>query len=101
MKEDAMLNGQLKPAYNLQNGVDSEYVIWLGIYQNPTDTLTLNNVISDMKRGLRPDELIILRDSLYVISSWNDRSGHIVRSVHIVIKDCIQSVWLSAIFYFR
>ena len=52
-------NGQLKPAYNLQNGVDSEYVIWLGIYQNPTDTLTLNNVISDMKRGLRPDELII------------------------------------------
>jgi len=35
-----MLNGQLKPAYNLQNGVDSEYVIWLGIYQNPTDTLT-------------------------------------------------------------
>ena len=59
MKEDAMLNGQLKPAYNLQNGVDSEYVIWLGIYQNPTDTLTLNNVISDMKRGLRPDELII------------------------------------------
>ena len=54
-----MLNGQLKPAYNLQNGVDLEYVIWLGIYQNPTDTLTLNNVISDMKRGLRPDELII------------------------------------------
>ena len=26
MKEDAMMNGQLKPAYNLQHGVDSEYV---------------------------------------------------------------------------
>ena len=25
MKEDAMLNGQLKPAYNIQHGVDSEY----------------------------------------------------------------------------
>lgn len=32
MKEDAMLNGQLKPAYNLQHGVDSEYVVWLGIF---------------------------------------------------------------------
>ena len=26
MKEDAMLNGQLKPAYNIQHGVDSEYI---------------------------------------------------------------------------
>ena len=25
MKKDAMLNGQLKPAYNLQHGVNSEY----------------------------------------------------------------------------
>ncbi len=31
MKEDAMLNGQLKPAYNLQHGVDSEYITWLDI----------------------------------------------------------------------
>ena len=27
-------------------------------------------------------------------------SCHFVRIVHIVIKDCRQSVWLSAIFYF-
>lgn len=26
MKEDAMKNGQLKPAYNLQHGVDAEYI---------------------------------------------------------------------------
>lgn len=31
MKEDAMGNGQLKPAYNLQHGVDSEYITWLTI----------------------------------------------------------------------
>ena len=31
MKEDAMKNGQLKPAYNLQHGVDSEYITWLDI----------------------------------------------------------------------
>ena len=41
MKEDHMLNGQLKPAYNLQHGVDLEYITWLTINPNPTDTKTL------------------------------------------------------------
>jgi hypothetical protein len=27
MKEDAMKNGQLKPAYNVQHGLDSEYIV--------------------------------------------------------------------------
>lgn len=41
MKEDAMGNGQLKPAYNLQHGVDSEYIVWLTIGTQPTDTTTI------------------------------------------------------------
>lgn len=41
MKEDHMKNGQLKPAYNLQLAVQSEYIIGLGIFPNPTDTRTL------------------------------------------------------------
>lgn len=41
MKEDAMGNGQLKPAFNLQHGVDSEYITWLTIGPQPTDTTTL------------------------------------------------------------
>ena len=41
MKEDAMGNGQLKPAFNLQHGVDSEYIVWLTIGPQPTDTTTL------------------------------------------------------------
>lgn len=41
MKEDAMGNGQLKPAYNLQHGVDSEYITWLTVGPQPTDTTTL------------------------------------------------------------
>ena len=41
MKEDAMGNGQLKPAYNLQHGVDSEYIVWLMTSASPTDTPTL------------------------------------------------------------
>ena len=31
MKEDSMGNGQLKPAFNLQHGVDSEYIVWLTV----------------------------------------------------------------------
>ena len=49
MKEDAMLNGQLKPAYNLQHGVDSEYITWLDISPRPTDTRTLIPFLKDME----------------------------------------------------
>jgi transposase len=41
MKEDAMKNGQLKPAYNIQFGVDAEYVVWITAGPQPTDTTTL------------------------------------------------------------
>lgn len=41
MKEDHMRNGQTKPGYNLQHGVNSEYVVFLDIFQNPTDNRTL------------------------------------------------------------
>ncbi len=49
MKEDAMKNGQLKPAYNLQHGVDSEYIVWLSICHNPTDVLTLVPFMKSME----------------------------------------------------
>ena len=52
MKEDAMLNGQLKPAYNLQHGVDSEYVTWLDVLPAPTDTITLIPFLKDMETHL-------------------------------------------------
>ena len=65
MKEDAMLNGQLKPAYNLQHGVDSEYVTWLGIYQSPTDTLTLIPFLKDMERYIQFKYKNIVADAGY------------------------------------
>ena len=34
MKENAMKNGQLKPVYNVQNGVDAEYITWLTVNVN-------------------------------------------------------------------
>ncbi len=52
MKEDAILNGQLKPAYNLQHGVDSEYITWVDISARTTDTPTLIPFLKDMEEHL-------------------------------------------------
>lgn len=52
MKEDAMLNGQLKPGYNLQHGVDSDYIVWLDISSRPTDVTTLLPFIKGMEQHL-------------------------------------------------
>ena len=52
MKEDSMGNGQLKPAYNLQHGVDSEYITWLTIGSQPTDATTLIPFLKDAEEHL-------------------------------------------------
>lgn len=51
MKEDHMRNGQLKPAYNLQIGVESEYIVGLGLFPNPTDTTTLMPFLERVEEG--------------------------------------------------
>ena len=48
-----MGNGQLKPAYNLQHGVDSEYITWLTIGPQPTDTTTLIPFLKDAEKHLK------------------------------------------------
>ena len=53
MKEDAMGNGQLKPAYNLQHGLDSEYITWLTIGPQPTDTTILIPFLKDAENHLK------------------------------------------------
>lgn len=53
LKEDAMGNGQLKPAYNLQHGVDSEYITWLMVGPQPTDTTTLIPFLKDAEEHLK------------------------------------------------
>ena len=52
LKEDAMLNGQLKPAYNLQHGVDAQYITWLDLSCRPTDVLTLVPFLKEMEQYL-------------------------------------------------
>jgi transposase len=52
MKEDAMKNGQLKPAYNVQFGVDAEYIAWISVGPQPTDTTTLIPFLKNAEKHL-------------------------------------------------
>ena len=52
MKEDHMMNGQLKPAYNLQHAVNSGFIVGVGIYPNPTDVLTLKPFLEYLDAAL-------------------------------------------------
>lgn len=65
MKEDAMKNGQLKPAYNLQHGVDSEYITWLTVGPQPTDTTTLIPFLKSLEESLNFKYLKIVADAGY------------------------------------
>lgn len=65
MKEDAMLNGQLKPGYNLQHGVDAQYITWLTVGPEPTDTTTLIPFLKDMECHLDFKYQNIVADSGY------------------------------------
>lgn len=65
MKEDAMGNGQLKPAFNLQHGVDSEYITWLAAGPQPTDTTTLIPFLKDAQEHLHFKYTKIIADAGY------------------------------------
>ncbi|NBH15661.1 IS1182 family transposase [Lachnospiraceae bacterium] len=65
MKEDAMGNGQLKAGYNLQHGVDSEYITWLTIGPQPTDTTTLIPFLKEMEEHLAFKYKKIVADAGY------------------------------------
>lgn len=52
MKEDHMMNGQLKPGYNLQLGIDSGYVTWLTLSWHPTDVKTIKPFLKQMEEEL-------------------------------------------------
>lgn len=65
MKEDAMMNGQLKPVYNLQHGVDAEYITWLTIGAQPTDTTTLKPFLIEAEEYLDFKYTKIVADAGY------------------------------------
>ena len=60
MKEDHMRNGQLKPGYNMQIGVDSEYIVNAKLFSERTDQLTLIPFLEDTKAktGIRYKDVV-------------------------------------------
>lgn len=52
MKDDHMRNAQLKPGYNVQIGVDSEYVVAVDIFQDRNDVWTLVPFLKTMEEKL-------------------------------------------------
>jgi len=50
MKDDPMRNGQLKPAYNVQIAVNSEYITGIDVFSNRTDFGTLVPFLKQLQR---------------------------------------------------
>lgn len=50
MKEDHMRNGQLKPGYNVQIAVNSEYITGLEVFSDRTDVKTLRPMLNTLSR---------------------------------------------------
>ena len=49
MKEDHMMNGQIKPGYNVQAATNGQYVLAYDIFPNPTDTRTLKPFLQSIQ----------------------------------------------------
>src|SRR4030042_4294507 len=60
MKEDHMLNGQLKPGYNWQLSTENQYILGYTIHQTTNDMTTLQSHMESLKEilGKMPDTLV-------------------------------------------
>ncbi len=65
MKDDHMRNAQLKPGYNVQIGVDSEYIVAADIFQDRNDVWTMVPFLKYMEKRLRFRYPSVTADSGY------------------------------------
>lgn len=65
MKEDHMLNGQLKPAYNWQISTQDQYILGYTLHQTTTDTATLPAHIESLKETLGEIPEALVTDAGY------------------------------------
>lgn len=65
MKDDHMRNAQLKPGYNIQIGVDSEYIVATDVFQDRNDVWTLVPFLKMMDEKLGFRYLSVTADSGY------------------------------------
>ena len=65
MKEDPMMNGQLKAGYNVQIGTENQFIPGYSIHQMPTDTTTLIPHINKLKEIIAKLPENIIADAGY------------------------------------
>ncbi len=65
MKEDHMRNSQLKPGYNMQIAVNSEYIVGVDISSQRSDQLTLIPMLENLKNNLPQKYGNIVADAGY------------------------------------
>lgn len=65
MKDDHMKNGQLKAAYNVQLGVENEYIVGVSIFDKANDLNTLIPFLDNLYKNLSARYKNIIADSGY------------------------------------
>lgn len=65
MKEDHMKNGQLKPAYNIQIGVECGYIVGVDISSERSDQLTFIPFLEKLETGLDVRYESVIADAGY------------------------------------
>ena len=78
MKDDHMRNAQLKPGYNVQLGVEGEYIVGVDISSERSDQLTLIPLLERMERHLGTRYKDVTLDAGYESEenyTWFERQG--------------------------
>ena len=65
MKEDHMKNGQLKPGYNIQIGVEGEYIVGVDISSERADQLTFIPFLDKLEKDLPEKFKNVIADAGY------------------------------------
>lgn len=65
MKEDHMLNGQLKAGYNVQISTENQIITHYSIHQKPADTTTLESHLADFEVAYQKQSGQIIADAGY------------------------------------
>lgn len=65
MKDDHMRNGQLKPGYNLQLGVEGEYIVGVHVCAERSDELAMLGLLKRMDAGLGKRHKALVADAGY------------------------------------
>lgn len=65
MKEDHMLNGQLKPAYNWQISTENQIILGYTLHQTTTDTTTLSDHMKSLESTLGKMPEVLVADAGY------------------------------------